>query len=48
VTLAEVEHLVEIGELGPDEIVTPGIFVDRVLLAAPRDKPIEQRTVRAR
>ncbi len=45
VTIAEVEELVPPGGLDPDEIDTPGIFVDR-LVVAPRLKRIERRTVR--
>ena len=45
VCIAEVEELVEVGELDPDNIHTPGIFVHR-LVVAPRKKRIEQRTVR--
>ena len=45
VCIAEVEQLVEVGELDPDCIHTPGIFVHR-LITAPRQKRIEQRTVR--
>src|SRR5512132_3530335 len=45
VCIAEVEELVEPGELDPDTIHTPGIFVHRVVVA-PRVKRIEQRTVR--
>jgi 3-oxoacid CoA-transferase subunit A len=45
VCIAEVEELVEVGELDPDNVHTPGIFVHR-LLVAPRVKRIEQRTVR--
>ncbi len=48
VTVAEVETLVEAGQLDPDHIVTPGIFVDRVVKLATVDKRIEQRTVRKR
>ena len=47
-TVAEVEELVEIGELNPDEIDTPGIFVQRVVLNPNPEKRIEQRTVRPR
>ncbi len=47
VTVAEVEQIVEIGELDPDEIHTPGIFVQRIVLNAHPEKRIEQRTVRA-
>src|SRR5687768_5760743 len=45
VCIAEVEELVEPGELDPDNVHTPGIFVHRVVVA-PRVKRIEQRTVR--
>jgi len=45
ICIAEVEELVEPGELPPDGIHTPGIFVHRVVVA-PRQKRIEQRTVR--
>jgi 3-oxoacid CoA-transferase subunit A len=47
VTVAEVEELVPTGDLDPDEIHTPGIFVQRVLKGA-FEKRIEQRTVRRR
>jgi 3-oxoacid CoA-transferase subunit A len=46
VSIAEVEELVEVGQLDPEGIHTPGIFVHRVLVA-PRQKRIERRTVRA-
>jgi 3-oxoacid CoA-transferase subunit A len=45
VSIAEVEELVEPGELDPENIHTPGIFVNRVVVA-PREKRIERRTVR--
>jgi 3-oxoacid CoA-transferase subunit A len=45
VSIAEIEELVEVGKLDPDCIHTPGIFVDR-LVVAPRQKRIERRTVR--
>lgn len=45
ICVAEVEELVEVGDLDPDHIHTPGIFVHR-LIVAPRKKQIEQRTVR--
>jgi 3-oxoacid CoA-transferase subunit A len=45
ICIAEVEELVEPGQLDPDGIHTPGIFVHRVVVA-PRQKRIEQRTVR--
>jgi 3-oxoacid CoA-transferase subunit A len=44
VTIAEVEELVEPGELKADEIHTPGIYVQRVILGSNYKKPIEQRT----
>lgn len=47
VCIAEVEKVVEIGELDPDSIHTPGIFVDRVAQTVP-EKRIEQRTIMAR
>jgi 3-oxoacid CoA-transferase subunit A len=46
VTIAEVEQLVEPGQLDPDEIVTPGIFVSYILQGARYEKRIEKRTVR--
>ena len=46
VTIAEVEELVELGELDPDCIVTPGIYVSRILKGAQYEKRIERRTVR--
>ena len=48
VTVAEVEHLVEPGEIDPDQIHTPGIFVQRIVHQTPYEKRIEQRTVRKR
>jgi 3-oxoacid CoA-transferase A subunit len=48
VTIAEVESLVEPGELEPDHVHTPGIYVQRVIAGAKYEKPIEQRTVRKR
>jgi 3-oxoacid CoA-transferase subunit A len=48
VTVAEIEHLVEPGEIDPDHIHTPGIFVQRIVCNPPYDKRIEQRTVRKR
>lgn len=47
ITIAEVEEIVEVGELDPDEIHTPGIYVQRVLLGSNYNKRIERRTVRA-
>ncbi len=46
ITIAEVEHLVEVGALDPDQIHTPGIFVKRVVHNPHPEKRIEQRTVR--
>jgi 3-oxoacid CoA-transferase subunit A len=47
VTIAEVEELVEPGELDPDHVVTPGIFVTHVFRGAAYEKRIEKRTTRA-
>jgi 3-oxoacid CoA-transferase subunit A len=44
VTIAEVEELVEVGGLDPENVHTPGVFVHRVIVA-PREKRIERRTV---
>ena len=46
VTIAEVEHLVEIGELEPDLVHTPGIYVKRIFQGEVYEKRIEKRTVR--
>ena len=46
--IAEVEHLVANGEIDPDHIHTPGIFVDRIIQGRNYEKRIEQRTVRKR
>ena len=46
--VAEVEHIVEPGELDPDNIITAGIFVNRIVKLDTVDKRIEQRTVRKR
>jgi 3-oxoacid CoA-transferase subunit A len=48
ITVAEVEHLVEAGELDPDTIHTPGIFVQRIVHVPNAPKRIEQRTTRPR
>ena len=45
VTVAEVEELVETGELDPDQIHTPGIYVDRIIQGAKYEKRIEFRTL---
>jgi len=47
-TIVEVEHLVEPGEIDPDTIVTPGIFVQRIVHVPGVQKRIEQRTTRKR
>jgi 3-oxoacid CoA-transferase subunit A len=47
-TVAQVEHLVAPGEIDADHIVTPGIFVKRIVSVGAIDKRIEQRTVRKR
>ena len=46
ITIAEVEELVEPGELDPDAIVTPGIYVKRIFKCTSCEKRIERRTVR--
>lgn len=46
ITIAEVEELVEIGQLEPDQIHTPGVFVQRIFQGKNYQKRIEQRTVR--
>jgi 3-oxoacid CoA-transferase len=46
VCVAEVEELVEVGQLDPDQIHTPGIYVDRIIQGAAYEKRIEFRTVR--
>jgi 3-oxoacid CoA-transferase subunit A len=46
VTIAEVERLVEPGEIDPDHVVTPGIFVRHILQGAAYEKRIEKRTIR--
>jgi 3-oxoacid CoA-transferase subunit A len=46
ITIAEVEELVPAGELDPNEIHTPGIFVQRIFKGEKFEKRIEQRTVR--
>jgi 3-oxoacid CoA-transferase subunit A len=51
VTIAEVEHLVDPGELDPNDVHTPGVFVQRVVALTPEqaeDKRIEKRTTRPR
>ena len=46
ITVVEVEQLVEVGEIDPDQVHTPGIFVHRIVVNANPEKRIEQRTVR--
>lgn len=46
ITIAEVEELVEVGELDPNHIHTPGIFVQRILQGKNYEKRIEQRTTK--
>ncbi len=48
VTIAEVEHLVEVGELNPDSIHTPSVYVKRIFQGELFEKRIERRTVRKR
>jgi len=48
VTIAEVEELVEPGELAPDQVHTPSVYVQRIFQASGSEKRIERRTVRKR
>jgi 3-oxoacid CoA-transferase subunit A len=51
VTIAEVEHLVEPGDIAPEDVHTPGVYVQRVVALTPEqaaDKKIEKRTTRPR
>jgi 3-oxoacid CoA-transferase subunit A len=48
ITIAEVEELVEVGDLDPDHVHTPGVFVHRIFKGENYEKRIEQRTVRSR
>ena len=48
ITVAEVEHLVPEGEIDPDHIHTPGVFVKRIVEVGTANKRIEQRTTRKR
>src|SRR5215218_5315594 len=48
VTVAEVEHLVQPGDIDPDHIVTPGVYVQRMIHVPKAAKHIEQRTTRKR
>lgn len=47
ITVVEVEEIVEVGEIDPDHVHTPGIFIHRIVLNAQPEKRIEQRTIRA-
>ncbi len=47
ITVAEVEELVEIGELDPDQIHTPGVYIQRIFQGQNYEKRIEQRTLQA-
>jgi len=46
ITIAEVEELVEPGEIDPDHVITPGIYVQRIIRGEEYEKRIERRTVR--
>ncbi|MBR2174947.1 CoA transferase subunit A [Sphingopyxis sp.] len=46
ITLVEVESIVPAGEIDPDQVHTPGIYVDRLFAGDKYEKPIEQRTIR--
>ena len=49
ITIAQVEHLVDVGEIRPEEVHTPGVFVQRIVDVGPDvEKRIERRTVRPR
>lgn len=48
ICIAEVEELVEVGELDPDRIHTPSIYVDRILVGTAYEKRIERKTTRSR
>jgi 3-oxoacid CoA-transferase subunit A len=48
ITIAEVEQLVETGAIEPDQVITPGIYVNRVVQGRIYEKKIERRTVRER
>jgi 3-oxoacid CoA-transferase subunit A len=47
-TIAEVEELVAPGEIDPDAVVTPGIYVKRIVAGEAYERRIERRTVRKR
>ena len=46
ITIAEVEHLVEVGEIDPDLVHTPGVYVKRIFQGEEYERRIERRTVR--
>ncbi len=46
ITVAEVEELVEVGALDPDQVHTPGVFIQRIILGTNYQKRIEQKTIR--
>jgi 3-oxoacid CoA-transferase subunit A len=46
VTIVEVEHLVEVGELDPDQVMTPSVYVKRIFQGKDYEKRIERRTLR--
>jgi 3-oxoacid CoA-transferase subunit A len=48
ITIVEVEQLVEVGEIDPDQVHLPSIYVQRIFQGTNYEKPIEQRTVRPR
>jgi 3-oxoacid CoA-transferase subunit A len=48
ITIAEVEELVELGEIEPDSVHTPSVYVQRIFQGTNYEKPIEQRTTRPR
>ncbi len=48
VTIVEVEHLVNVGEIEPDQVMTPGIYVERIFQGTGYEKRIERRTLRKR
>jgi 3-oxoacid CoA-transferase subunit A len=47
ITIAEVEELVEPGQIDPDQVMTPGVYVQRIVKGARYEKRIERRTLRA-
>jgi acyl CoA:acetate/3-ketoacid CoA transferase alpha subunit len=45
ITIAEVEHLVDVGEIEPDAVHTPGVYVKRILQGERYERKIERRTL---